>query len=345
MQKIKTILIPAGVVLVSIIAVWLIIHFRDTASYVYNEGFAHGTTYHITYNHPRGKNLNSGIKKVIRDIDQSLSIYDSTSVISRINRNDPNVEADKDFINVFNKSTEISRKTNGAFDITVAPLVNAWGFGFEDRQKIDSAKVDSLLQFVGYTKVTRENKRIVKDTPGVMMDVNAVAKGYSVDRVARYLEDQNIPDYLVEIGGEVRVKGENPDGKHWQIGIDKPVDDPQAKNRKLKDIIQITDKSLATSGNYRRFYIKDGVKYSHTINPKTGYPVKHSLLSASVIAKDCMTADAYATAFMVMGLEKSKKFVNDHPALEAYFIYSDEQGNEQILFTEAFGKKIKNVDK
>jgi len=312
---------------------------RNQGAYVKNQGFAHGTSYHIIYEHPAGLNIKADLEKVMDSVDASLSTYDSTSVISAVNRNKA-TELDQNFKRVFRKAMQIARETNGAFDITLAPLVNAWGFGFTERTKVDSAIIDSLLAFTGYRKVTLQDGQVIKDDPRLMLDVNAIAKGFSVDKTASYLEAQGIENYMVEIGGEMRALGINNSGNPWRIGIDSPIDDPDATNRQLKAVVEIKEGALATSGNYRRFYIEDGVKYSHTIHPQTGYPVRHSLLSASVYSPKCMAADAYATAFMVMGLEKSKAFIKQQNHLEAYLIYSDESGNEQVYATPAFQERI-----
>lgn len=325
---------------IAIIAGLIILINKNQATYIKIQGFAHGTTYHIIYKHPRGINLKAGLEKVMDSVDASLSTYDSTSIISRINRNE-NVKPDADFKKVFRRAQEISNATNGAFDITIAPVVNAWGFGFTERTKVDSSIIDSLQQFTGFAKVALQNEIIKKQDSSIMLDVNAIAKGFSVDKTARYLEGKTINNYMVEIGGEVRVKGKNSSGEAWRIGIDRPIEDPEARKRELKTVVSLKNGALATSGNYRRFYVEDGTKYSHTINPKTGFPVRHNLLSASVYANDCMTADAYATAFMVMGLEKSQSMVRQNPELEAYFIYADENGDEQVIATDAFKQKIK----
>ena len=313
---------------------------QNQEAYIQNRGYAHGTTYNVIYKHPQGVSIQPDLEKVMDSVDRSLSTYDSTSVISRINRNE-DTAPDDDFKKVFHTARRIAENTNGAFDITVAPVVNAWGFGYTERSKVDSATIDSMMAFTGYTKVKLINNRIKKEDPRLMLDVNAIAKGYSVDKTANYLESQGITNYMVEIGGEVRARGTNNKGKPWRIGIDRPIDDPNATRRELKAVAALSDGALATSGNYRRFYIKDGVKYSHTINPKTGFPVRHSLLSASVYTNNCMTADAYATAFMVMGLEDSKALVQNNPGLEAYFIYADKSGEEQVYATEGFKDLIR----
>ena len=298
-------------------------------------GRAQGTTYHISWRSKDKTNYHAGIDSLLKEIDSSLSTYVPSSVISRINNNDSTVHADKYFAEVFEKAIEISQKTEGHFDVTVGPVINAWGFGFSKRANIDSATINSLLQFVGYSMVRLEDQKVVKAKPQVMIDFNAIAQGYSVDLLASYLENKGVENYLVELGGEVKAKGRKNNQEYWKVGIDQP-NETATEERPLKAIINLKDKALATSGNYRKFYIENGKKYAHIIDPKTGYPAKHNLLSATVIADDCMTADAYATAFMVMGLEKSKEFLlqNKELGLEAYFIY-EENGAWQTYSSEA----------
>lgn len=297
--------------------------------YQFNEGFMWGTIYHIIYDNTNGKDLHEEIKAKMNEFDHSLSTYKPNSIISRVNNNDSTVILDHYFETVFKRSLEISEITNGAFDMTIAPLVNAWGFGFKNKLEPEDIPVDSLLEIVGFQKVKLLNHKIIKDDSRIMFDPSAIAKGYGVDIVAEFLESKGISNYMVEIGGEIRVKGLSNKNRLWRVGIDQPIDDPEVKNRKIQDILSLPNGAMATSGNYRQFYIKNGKKYAHTIDPKLGYPVQHSLLSASVIAPDCMTADAYATAFMVMGLEKSILIVEADPNLEAYFIYTDTDGKYQ----------------
>ena len=213
--------------------------------------------------------------------------------------------------------------------------MNAWGFGFKSREKLDSSKVDSLKQYIDYRHVRLENGRIVKKYPGIQLDFNAIAQGFSVDVLAGYLESKGIRNYLIDVGGEVLGHGSKPWHKPWKVGIENPAPDSTAA-RTLNAKVYLRDKALATSGSYRKYYEENGIRYSHTIDPKTGYPVLHSLLSVSVLANDCATADGFATAFMVMGLEKSLKFLKDHPELQAYFIYSDREGNLQVRYTKGF---------
>lgn len=303
--------------------------------FMYLEGFTQGTSYHIAYNSPDSADYHGELKEIFRDIDNSMSIYNPSSIISAINNNAEGVEADDYFIAVFNRAREISEKTGGAFDITVGPLVNAWGFGFTEKENITPGLIDSLLQFVGLGRVRLEGRSIVKEHPGIMLDMNAIAKGYTVDVVAEFFDSRGITDYMIEIGGEIRLKGTNRNNDKWRIGIDKPVEDPMAISRELQDIIQLTSRSLATSGNYRKFYIEDGRRYAHTIDPVSGYPVQHGLLSATVISPATMDADAWATAFMVLGLEKSMELARNNPDIEAYFIY-DLDGISAVAYTEGF---------
>jgi thiamine biosynthesis lipoprotein len=303
-------------------------------------GFAQGTTYHIIYESAHGESLQSSIDSLLTDFDRSLSIYQPNSIISRFNKNDPAVEADAIFNEVFKKSAEVFTATGGAFDITVGPIVNALGFGSGDTLNVDSLMIDSLLQYVGMSKVSLKQGKLIKENPNIQLDVNAIAQGYSVDLVARFFEDRGIRNYMVEIGGEVRAKGKNSKRSVWKIGIDKPQEGNMLPGSDLQAIVSLDGKSLATSGNYRKFYEKDGIKYVHTINPKTGFPVVSNLLSATVVAEDCITADAYATALMVMGLDQSIEFLKTHRFLDAFLIYADPQGRFQVYFTPGLEKYI-----
>ena len=302
-----------------------------------NEGMVFGTVYRITYQHQ--DDLHNDIKTALQEVDNSLSPYNPNSIITRINHNEDTM-LNEHFTHVFNLAQEVSAQTEGAFDISVAPLVNAWGFGFKHSIEIDQATIDSLRQFVGYQKMQLENGKIVKRDPRLMLDCSSIAKGYGVDRVAKTLEKKGVKNYMVDIGGEVVLKGKNSRMKTWRIGINKPVEDSLSINQELQTILEISDIGMATSGNYRKFYYKDGKKYAHTIDPRLGYPVQHNILSATVLAKDCTTADAYATAFMVMGLEKAKAFCEEHPELEAYFICSGEGENFEIYYTPGMKKHI-----
>jgi FAD:protein FMN transferase len=310
------------------------------SEYLKISGFAQGTSYHITYENSKGEDYSNEIDSILKAFDKSCSMYDPESIISRINSNDPNVEADDWFIDVFNKSAEVNAISGGALDITVGPLVKAWGFGTTPIAKHDKAYIDSLLQFVGMEKVKLEGRKIIKKYPGVKLDVNAVAQGYSVDVISKFFDSKGIKNYLVEIGGEVRAKGTNPRDKYWHVGIDKPTDGNMVPGAELQAVIELNNKSLTTAGNYRKFFEENGVKYGHTIDPKTGFPAQNTLLSASVIADDAVTADAWDTAFMVLGLEKSKELLKSLPGIDVYFIYSNANGGFEIYYSDGLKKLI-----
>ena len=310
------------------------------SEYTKISGFAQGTNYHITYENSKNEDYSNDIDSILKAFDKSCSMYDSTSIISRINNNDPTVEADDWFIDVFKKSAEVSALSGGALDITVGPVVHAWGFGNAPIAKHDKAYIDSLLQYVGMDKVRLEGRKVIKKYPGVSLDVNAVAQGYSVDVISKFFEEKGIKNYLVEIGGEVHCKGTNAKDNVWRVGIDKPTDENVAPGGQLQAIIELDNKSLTTAGNYRKFFVENGVKYGHTIDPKTGFPAKNTLLSATVVCDDATTADAWDTAFMVLGLEKSKELLKKLPGIEVYFIYSNEQGEYEVFFSEGLKKMI-----
>lgn len=320
-----------------IVGTVLIIRQQQNVPYQKNADFIFGTSYHISYQ--CDSDLSVGIKAELMKVDQSLSPFNKESIITAINEN-KDVEVDPMFLDVYNLAMQISKDTDGAFDITVAPLVNAWGFGFKQGMELSSNQVDSLRQIVGYQKVSLEDGRIKKQDPRVMLDCSAIAKGYGCDMVARFLRGRGIKNFMVEIGGEVVTCGLNPDRLPWKVGVTKPSDDSLSTSHELQTILNVTDKAMATSGNYRNFYYKGGKKYAHTINPKTGYPVQHNILSATVLAKSCAEADAYATSFMVMGLEKAQKVMERHPELMAYIIYSDQNGENAIWYSPSLQDKI-----
>lgn len=308
-------------------------------------GQTQGTYYNITYGTEEITNLQESIDSLLHEFDKSLSTYISSSLISRINQNDSTAKTDVYFETVFEKSQEIARITNGAFDITVGALANAWGFGDGAKKKISELTIDSLLQITGYSKVRIENGKVIKELPDILLNVNAIAQGYAVDIVCDFVEIRRCQNYLVEIGGELCAKGLNSKGELWRIGIDKPVEDNNLESRSLQAIMTINNKSVATSGNYRQYYEEDGVKYSHTIDPRIGMPVKKKILSASIVANDCMTADAYATACMVMGIEESINLIKQDSTLEAYFIYSGEKGEFKEWYSPEIEKMIEILDK
>jgi FAD:protein FMN transferase len=305
------------------------------------EGEAQGTTYHISYFDKKNRDFQPEIEQILHDFDLSVSTYIPNSVISRVNTNQT-VIVDKYFKACFKKAKEVWKNTNGAFDPTVYPITNAWGFGPGKKQTIEKVKIDSILQFVGFDLIELKGNKIIKKDLRVALDFNAFAQGYSVDVVCNFLNHKGIKAYIVEIGGEVYAKSKKPNSENWKIGIEKPIDNKEGGNP-LKAIAKLENLAVATSGNYRRFVIENGVKYAHHIDPKTGYPTKNNLLSASVFSKQCITSDANATGILVMGLEKAKIFLSKHPELQVYLIYSDENGEYQIYETEGINKIISEV--
>lgn len=307
---------------------------KQNYSYFLNQGEIFHTSYHIKYAYDRS--LEKEILEELDKFDHSLNPFKENSVISKVNNNEP-VELDSFFVAVFNKSMEVSRKSHGKFDITVSPLVNAWGFGFKNMGSVTPQIIDSLKDFVGYEKISiNENGHIVKTDPRVQLNTSAISKGYSCDVVANVLKRHGIANYMVEIGGEIAANGVNDKGECWRIGIDKPIDDRTGMVHELQTVLSICDKCMATSGNYRNFYVKDGKRYAHTIDPQTGYPSEQDILGATVLADDCMTADAYATAFMALGVENSKKLAAQIPGLFYYFICKKPDGTLSITFSEGF---------
>jgi len=299
------------------------------------DGFTQGTTYSIIYDNKKSiepEAMREKVEKILNEFDMSLSLYKDSSLISRINRNEY-VRVDTYFGEAYEKSRLVFEMTSGAFDITVGPLVRAWGFGPDAQKSFRESKRDSLMQLVGMNKVELRNNKIVKAVPGISLDFNAIAQGYSVDVICRYFDEKGIKGYLVEIGGEVRVRGDKG-GAMWKIGIDRPEDNNIIPGSELQAVIKLKDRSLATSGNYRKFFVENGIKYSHTIDPRTGYPAKNQLLSATILASDCATADGIATACMVMGKDKSIEFLGLHPEFEAFLVYSDDTGEFKTWTSE-----------
>lgn len=318
-----------------------IISRQNSMPYQHDEGTVFGTVYSIRYQ--SDKNLKNEIEAELQKVDNALSPFNKISIISKINRNEK-ATPDSMFLDVFRLARKVSEDTGGAFDITVAPLVNAWGFGFKQGISPTPHAIDSLRQFVGFDKVMEAEEQgatvIRKADPRMMLDCSAIAKGYGSDVVARFLRSRGIENFMVEIGGEIVTSGVSSKRVPWKIGVTKPTDDSLSINQELQTVLNVTDKAMATSGNYRNFYYKDGKKYAHTIDPRTGRPVQHNILSATVLAGDCATADAYATSFMVMGLDGARNVLERHPELMAYLIYSDEQGNNAVWFSPSLKGKI-----
>ena len=320
-----------------IVGTVFIVRQQRSTPYQHDKGQVFGTFYHITYQNDTS--LNNDILAELAKVDSALSMFNDKSIISRINRGE-DVKTNEMFDTVFNLAENIADNTNGAFDITVAPLVNAWGFGFKTGNPPTKAAIDSLRSIVGYKKVALRNNRITKTDPRVMLDCSAIAKGYGCDVVAHLLQRHGIENYMVEIGGEVVTHGISEKRLPWKIGVTKPTDDSLAVDKELQTVLNVKNMAMATSGNYRNFYYKNGKKYAQTIDPKTGYPVQHHILSVTVLAKHCAEADAYATSFMVMGLDGAKKTLENHPELMAYLIYADHKGNMQVWYSPSMKDKI-----
>ena len=314
----------------------------DNRILVKNSGEAQGSYYHIQYLSEEGINYKTQIDSILLEIDSSLSIYKEYSLISQLNNGD-NIKTDILFNDVYHAATQVYKETEGNFDCSIYPLVNAWGF--YDNQVVDSIIIDSIkfrniLQFVGFDKINLIDDSLVLPK-GMSLDFNSIAQGYTVDVIAQFLESKEDSNYLVEVGGELLAKGKNADGNIWRVGVDKPTDSIDSNERFLF-ILDLENKALATSGNYRKFYEKDGVKYAHTINPFTAFPAQNRLLSVTVIHDNCMLADAYATAFMVMGIRKSKQFAKLHPEIEVYLVYTSKDGSWKSFISPTMQKRIIN---
>lgn len=282
------------------------------------------TPYHIKFQYT--ESLEEEIDAQLDCFYHLFNAFDSTSVISRVNRGEP-VEVDTLFQKVFNRAQEVAALTDGAYDITCAPLINLWGFGFKDGDTVTAAAIDSVRAFIGYEKVHLEGNRVVKADPRVILNMSSIADGTVCDMIAAMFESKGIQNYMVEFGGEMRVKGLNPSGEAWRLGITKPTDDSTGLNQELQQIIRFPmPRGMATSGNYRNFYVKDGKKYAHTIDPIEGCPVQRDILSATIVAADGMTADACATAFMVLGSERAKRFYERMKGIDYYIICADSTG-------------------
>lgn len=297
--------------------------------YIKYSGPTQGTMFNIIYS--SDTNYNGEIDSLLKAFCRSLSNYDSTSLISRINRNETD-SLDALAEDFFTVSKEVWTNTDGTFDVTVAPIVNAWGFGWKRHEKHipDSSEIYSLLQHVGMDKLEITNGRIVKHDPETQIITNAIAQGMSVDYVSDFLKSKGIANFLVEIGGEIYCSGKNAKGENWKIGVDKPIEGSGYEYREKQIEIHLSDMAVNTSGNYRQFIEDGGKKFGHSINPLTGYPAENEMISATVVYPDCISADAYATAFMVMGAEKAMKIVESIDGMEAYFIVHDGEKTKTI---------------
>lgn len=300
-----------------------------------------GTTYRIVYLDEAEKNYKPEVDSLLEKFNQSLSTYLPDSELSKFNKNDSLAFGLPYFLPVLKKSKEVYTLTEGAFDPTVGPLVNAWGFGPEGAQAKDSISVEKILPLIGLDLISFDEKVVRKSKPGVYLDFSAIAKGYAVDIISQFLADKGIANMLVEIGGELVAKGKNDRGELWRVGINRP--DEEGMSNDIFSVVALDNGGMATSGNYRNFYEVENIKYSHTISPFTGHPVQHGLLSATVVASDCMTADAFATAMMVLGTEKSISMMESVPGLEAFLIYNDESGNLKTFISEGLKPYVSDI--
>lgn len=323
-----------------IIGTVVIVGRQKSVPYQHDEGRIFGTTYHITYQ--SDDNLKKEIEETLKAVDQEFSMFNPQSTVALINEGKRPTLSD-DFLEVYQLAQQVNEESDGAFDITVAPLVNAWGFGFKNQQMPNNHQIDSLRRLVGMEHVSlagaKGSQYVRFQRPRMMLDFSAIAKGYGTDRVARLLMSHDVANFMVEIGGEVYAKGNSEKRLPWRIGVSKPVDDPDNDAQELETVLNVTNQAMATSGNYRNFYYKGGRKYAHTIDPKTGRPVQHSLLSATVLAPTCAEADAYATSFMVMGLDKARQVLERKKQLKAYFIYQKAQGGLSVWKSEGLDER------
>lgn len=305
-----------------------------------NEGFALGTTYAIQYEiEDENDDYKDEIENVFHEVNQSISAYLPTSDISRINRGEDDVIIDDYFKIVYNFSREVYEKTDGFFDPSVGALVNAWGFGPEKPiNNLNQQQVDSIMLFTGFDKVKVTNEgKVIKEHPSITFDFNALGKGYAIDLIGKMFDDKGVKNYIIEVGGEILTKGKNTKKvKKWTVAIDSPIQD--SDERQYIELITLENKAMATSGNYRKFRVdpETGDHYVHILNAKTGYPMKNNVLSVSVVAENCMKADAYATAFMVMPYEKTKELLSKLPDVDAYVVSRDQYGNIQKYITKGF---------
>lgn len=323
----------------SLILLLLICSCTVKERYIKLQGTTQGTTYHIIYSSGKGVNFSKEIDSILTHVMHNFSLWDSSSVISRINRNEYNEDLDWMFINLFNKAKEVYRQSSGAFNPTVGPLVDMWGFGAHSHHHIaDTTKLSEIKRHIGMDKVYLNKNRLIKKDSLVALNFNAIAQGYSVDLVSLFFEKQGIKNYLVEIGGEVRVKGVNNKNEKWRIGIDKPVEG-SSPGINIEALIELDNLSVSTSGNYRNFFVENGVKYAHHINPHTGYPERNNLLSVSIFTKECANADGYATAMLILGLDEAIKLA-EKKKFNIYLIYCDQNGGYKQYISEGLKKMI-----
>ena len=304
------------------------------------QGLAQGSYYAVTYYDEQERNFQHEIDSIFHAVDMSVNLWVDSSVISKVNRNEE-VVLDDIFIDNFNIAQEVAKLSDGYFDPTISPIVAAWGFSYKHGDSITPQLIDSLKQLVDYRKVRIENGKVIKENPYIQLDFNAIAQGYTSDMIASFLESRDVEDFLVDTGGEIMARGGKPNGQPWIVGIEKPADNWDSEQI-VQTRIALRDKGLVTSGSTRKYVERNGKRYSHCIDPKTGYPVEHQLLSATVLAENSVWADALASICMVMGLEKSLEIINALDGVEAYYIFANEKNELETYATEGF--KMSLVD-
>ena len=302
------------------------------------QGLAQGSYYAITYYDGQNRNFQHEIDSIFEAIDKSVSLWNENSIISKVNRNE-DVILDQIFIDNFNIAQQAAELSDGYFDPTISPLVAAWGFSYKNGDSITPQLIDSLKTLVDYHKVKIEDGKVVKENPQMSLDFNAIAQGYTSDLIASFLSSKGIENYLIDTGGEVVGKGTKPNNQPWIVGIEKPAENWDSE-RVLQTCIALRDKGLVTSGSTRKYVERDGKRYSHCIDPTTGYPVEHQVLSATVWAENSVWADALASICMVMGMEKSLEIINAREDTEAYYIFVNDDGQLETYATEGFKKLI-----
>ena len=323
-----------GICLIALTFLFLFISCSRQPQKITLQGLAQGSYYAITYYDEQNRNFQREIDSIFHAVDVSVNLWVDSSVISKVNRNEE-VALDSIFIDNFRIAQEAARLSDGYFDPTISPIVAAWGFSYKNGDSITPQLIDSLKQLVDYRKIRIESGKIVKENPAMTLDFNAIAQGYTSDLIARFLENRGIKNYLVDTGGEIMARGEKPNGQPWIVGIEKPAENWDSE-RALQTRIALRDKGLVTSGSTRKYVERNGKRYSHCIDPKTGYPVEHNVLSVTVLAENSVWADALASICMVMGMERSLPLIENMDGMEAYYILVNDQNELETFATEGF---------
>lgn len=292
-------------------------------------GTTQGSYYSIIYYDEQNRDFSGDFDSIFREIENTLSLWDENSMISRVNRNDESVVLNQIFIDNFNYAMRAAELSEGYFDPTVGPLVSAWGFHFKDGVEMTPEIVDSLKQFVGYHKIKIEDGKVIKENPDMTLDFNAVAQGYTTDMIGDFLLLNGVENFLVDVGGEILAMGNKPNGDLWKVGIEKPAEDKDAE-RIVQEIVELKDKSIVTSGNYRKYVERNGKRYSHSIDPNTGFPAANNMLSATIICDDTAWADCLASICMLVGMERAKEILATQKDVKAFFIYEEDNKTKTL---------------